>query len=98
MLGAGIHEVPGARAHEDKDWNTELGLTGTEQLKSGRGAAMGEIGAQLDAVGSTLGSRERSLQGFNGCLDENGHMAKFTRTKEIEERRTAAPQTTSCCA
>jgi len=43
---------------------------------------VGEVGAQLDAVGTTLGGRERRVQGLNGCLEENGHQAEAKRERK----------------
>jgi len=47
-------------------------VTVAQQLLGGRGAAMGEVGAQLEAVGPALGGRERGVQRLDGGFDEDG--------------------------
>ncbi len=73
MLGVRTSEVPGAWAHEDKNCNGELGPTRPDDLHIGCRTTMGEIRRQLEAVGATLGGRERSVQRLDRRLDENGH-------------------------
>jgi hypothetical protein len=40
---------------------------------------VGEVGAQLDPVGTTRGGGERRVQRLDGRLEENGHGSEFTR-------------------
>ena len=78
MLGIRIHEIPGARTHQSKNRNRKPGSAGTEELEVWGGAAVREIGAQLDAVGPTVGGRESSVQRLDGALDEDGHTRELT--------------------
>ena len=39
---------------------------------------MGQISAELNAVGATLDGRQRSVHRLDGGLDKNGHKAEFT--------------------
>ena len=73
MLSVRVHEIACPRPDQDKEWDDEVRVTVAQQLHGGRGAAMGEVGAQLEAVGPALGGRECGFHRLNGGLDENGH-------------------------
>lgn len=75
MLRVRVDEVPSARPHQHKHGHEELTPTIANELHVRCRAAMGEIGAQLDAVRATLGGRERGVERLDGRLDENGQRA-----------------------
>ena len=78
MLGLCINEVARARTNQHKDRNRELRAAGAEDLLVRRRAAMGEIGAELDAVRPAFSGGKRGIQRFDGGLDKDGHKAETT--------------------
>ena len=78
MLGVCIHQIASTRTNQHKHGNGELRAAGAEELHVRCGSAMGQIGAELNTVGATLGRRKRSVHRLDGGLDENGHKAEVT--------------------
>jgi methylated-DNA-[protein]-cysteine S-methyltransferase len=74
MLGIGVGEIARAGTHEDENRNRKLHLT---EVQVGSRPAVGEVGAQLEAVGAPHDSRKRGVQRLHGCLDENRHVGGY---------------------
>src|SRR6266576_6653786 len=86
MLGLRKHEIACTRTNQHKHGNGELRAAGAERLHVRRRSAMGQIGAELNTVGATLGRRKRSVHRLDGGLDENGHKAEVTLTSQRERK------------
>ena len=78
MLGVCIHEIASTRTNQHKHGNGELRAAGAEALHVRCGSAMGQIGAELNAVGAAVGRRKRGVHRLDGGLDKNAHKAEVT--------------------
>ena len=74
MLGIGIDEIARAGTHEDESRNRKLSL---KEIQVGSGAAMCQVGAQLEAVGAPSGGRPCGVERLDRCLDENRHWGGY---------------------
>ena len=79
MLRACVDEIARARPHEHQDGNREPGDGVTEQRDSRRGAAVREVGAQLDAMRTAFRRRQCRGERFYGSLDEDAHGNELIR-------------------
>src|SRR5689334_24286393 len=78
MLGICINEVAGAWTNQHKDRNLELRAARAEHSLVRRRAAVGEIGADLDAVRPAFSGGKCGVQRFDSGLDKNSHKAETT--------------------
>src|SRR3954465_12520956 len=70
MFGVCIHEVSGARTHQHEHRDLQALDASANKTGGGRGAAMREIGAQLDALRAARLGGQRGVERLDGRFDK----------------------------